>query len=50
MQLLVRLFMNALYGEFLSKDLLESYQCKSEMWMMTENDERVFIHGNYNVK
>ena len=36
MQLLVKLIMNALYGEFLRKDILESYQCKSEMWMMTE--------------
>ena len=30
--------MNSLYGEFLGKDLLESYQCKSEMWMQTEYD------------
>ena len=41
MQLLVKLIMNALYGEFLRKDIVESYQCKSEMWMMTEYDERV---------
>ena len=41
MQLLVKLIMNSLYGEFLRKDILESYQCKSEMWMMTEYDERV---------
>ena len=39
MQLLVKLIMNALYGEFLRKDILESYECKSEMWMMTEYDE-----------
>ena len=47
--------MNALYGEFLRKDISESYQFKSEMWMMTEYDERVLdyqkiIHGNYIVK
>ena len=34
MQLLVNLIMNALYGEFLRKDILESYQCKSEAWML----------------
>ena len=55
MQLLVKLIMNSLYGEFLRKDILESYQCKSEMWMMTEYDERVLDyqkinHGNYIVK
>ena len=55
MQLLVKLIMNALYGEFLRKDILESYQCKSEAWMMTEYDERVLDyqkinHGNYIVK
>ena len=47
--------MNALYGEFSRKDILESYQCKSEMWMKTEYDGRVLnyqkiIHGNYIVK
>ena len=41
--------------EFLRKDILESYQCKSEMWMQTEYDERVLDyrknnHGNYIVK
>ena len=55
MQLLVKLIMNALYVEFLRKDILESYQCKSEMWMMTEYDERVLDYqkinlGNYIVK
>ena len=55
MQLLVKLIMNALYGEFLRKDILESYQCKSEMWMMSEYDERVLDYqkinyGNYIVK
>ena len=55
MQLLVKLIMNALYGEFLRKDIEESYQCKSEMSMMTELDERVLDYqkinyGNYIVK
>ena len=55
MQLLVKLIMNALYREFLRKDITESYQCKSEMWMMTEYDERVLDYhkinyGNYFVK
>ena len=55
MQLLVKLVMNALYGEFLRKEILESYKCKSEMWMMTEYDERVIDYqkinnGNYIVK
>ena len=55
MHLLVKLIMNAPYGEFLRKDILESYQCKSEMWMVTEYDERVLDyqkinHGNYIVK
>ena len=55
MQLLVKLNMNALFGEFLRKDITESYQCKPEMWMMTEYDERVLdyqkiIYGNYIVK
>ena len=55
MQLVVKLLMNSLYGELLRKDILESYQGKSEMWMMTEFDERVLEyqkinHGNYIVK
>ena len=55
MQLLVKLIMNALYGEVWRKDILESYQCKSEMWMVTEYDEKVLYyqktnHGNYIVK
>ena len=41
MQLLVKLIMNGLYGEQLRKDVEESCQCKSEMWMMTEYDERI---------
>ena len=47
--------MNALYGELLRKDITESYQCKSEMWMRTEYDERVLDYqkidyGYYIVK
>ena len=52
MQFLVKLIMNSLYGEQIRKDIEESYQCKSEMWMMTEYDERVLDYlkinyGNY---
>ena len=55
MQLLVKLIMNALYGEFLRKEITESYQCKSEAWMMSEYDERVLDYqkinyGNYIVE
>ena len=55
LQLLVKLIMNSLYGEFLRKDILERYQCKSELWMMTESDQRVLDyekvnHENYIVK
>ena len=48
MQLLVKLIMNALYGEFLPKDITERYQCKSEMWMQTEYDERVLDYQKVN--
>ena len=41
LQLLVKLTLNALYGEFLRKHITKSYQCKSEMWMQTKYDERV---------
>ena len=55
MQLLAKLIMNSLYGEQIRKDIEESYQCKSEIWMMTENDGRVLDYqkikyGNYIVK
>ena len=55
LQMLVKLIMNSLYGEQIRKDIEESYQCKSEMWMMTENDERVLDYqktnyGNYIVR
>ena len=54
-QLLVKLIMNSLYGEQIRKDIEEGYHCKSEMWMMTEYDERVLDYqkinyGNYIVK
>ena len=41
MQLLVKLLMNALYGEQIRKDIEEKFVCKSELWMMSEYDERV---------
>ena len=41
MQLLVKLLMNSLYGEQIRKDIEEKYACKSELWMLTEYDERV---------
>ena len=41
MQLLVKLLMNALYGEQIRKDIEEKFACKSEYWMETEYDERV---------
>ena len=55
MQLLVKLTMNSLYGEQKLKDIDESYQYKSEHWIMTENDERVLDYqkisqGNFFVK
>ena len=55
MQTLVKLNPNSLYEEQIRKDIEESYQCKSEMWMMTEYDERVLVYqknnyGNYFVK
>ena len=48
LQLLVILIMNSLYGEQLPKDFDERYSCKSEIWMMTENDERVLDYQNVN--
>ena len=48
MQLLVKLTMNALYGDFLRKDITESYQRKSEMWMETKYDERVLDYQKIN--
>ena len=42
MQVLVILIMNSLYGEQIRKDIEDSYSCKSETWMMSKYDERVF--------
>ena len=55
MHFLVKLIMNSLYGQQIRKDIEESYECKSEAWMMTEFDERVLdyqkvYHVNYIVK
>ena len=55
MQILVKLIMNILYGEQIRKVTQESYQCKSDMWIITEFDERVLgyqriNHGNHIVK
>ena len=41
MQILVKLLMNALYGEQIRKDIEEKFACKSKMWKQTEYDERV---------
>ena len=41
--------MNSLYGEQIRKIIEESYQCKSEIWMMTEYDERVQIMKKLNM-
>ena len=41
MQLLVKILMNALYGEQIRKDIEEKLACKSEAWMMDNYDERV---------
>ena len=41
MQLIVKLLMNSLYGEQIRKDIEEKFACKSEAWMMSDNDERV---------
>ena len=41
MQLLVKLSMSSLYGEQIRKDIEDSYECKSENWMLNEFEERV---------
>ena len=40
MQLLKKLFMNSLYGEFLRRHIIESYEYKSEAWKINEYVER----------
>ena len=41
MQFIVELLMNSLYGEEIRKEITDTYECKSENWMMSEYDERV---------
>ena len=41
MQGLVKLIMNNLYGVQIRRDIDESYKCKSQHWMETENDDNV---------
>ena len=48
MHLLVKLIMNSLYGEQKLKDIQESYDCKSEIWMMAEYDQRVLEYQKTN--
>ena len=55
MQGLVKLNMNSLYGAQISRDINESFYCKSEARMKTEFDENVLDYwtlpnGNYFVK
>ena len=54
-QLLKKLLMDSLYGKQIRKDIEERFACKSEAWMMTENDQRVkdcwkISGNNYTVK
>ena len=48
MQLLVKFIMNSLCVEQIRKDIEESYQCKSEMWLMTEYDDRALDYQKIN--
>ena len=41
MHLLVTLLMNSSFGKQITKDIAESFACKSEAWMMSEYDEIV---------
>ena len=41
MQLLLKLRKNILNGDHIRKDMEENFACKSEYWMISENDERV---------
>ena len=49
-QLMLKLILNALYGEFLREEFLESYQCKSEDWRMSEYAERVLDYQKLNCR
>ena len=49
------LIMNIVYGVQIRKDIDQSYGCKSQHWMETENDDNVLDYwrlpnGNYIVK
>ena len=53
--MLIKLITNSLYGKKIGKDIEESYECKSEAWMMAEygeraSDYRKINRGNYIVK
>ena len=55
MHLLVKLLLNALYGENMRQDIEENFARKSDFWMMSENDEWVkeywkLSHENYFVE
>ena len=55
MQGLVKLFVNSLYGIQISKDIDQSYKCKSQQWMGTEYVKNVLEYWklpnrNYIVK
>ena len=41
MQILINLLMDSLYGEQIRKDNEEKFACKSEVWMISQHDERV---------
>ena len=41
MQLLLKLIMTSLYGEFQREDIDENFECKSEALMMSEYEKRV---------
>ena len=51
MQLLVKFSMNSFYGEQIRKYIEESFAGKSEYWMISEYDEKIYYwkksHGNY---
>ena len=55
MQNLIRLIMNSLYGAQICTEIDQSFKCKSQHWMETENHENVLEYwrlpnGNYTVK
>ena len=41
MQILIKLLLDSLYGEKIRKDIEEKFACKSEVWMISQHDERV---------